>query len=140
MSRAWRVAALFGFWTLMGLFLFSQGLAQKIISHDTHPWWHHLTSWMIGVWLLFVLTPLVWWLGKRFPIARKPYWPGIAIHVPISLVFAFVDLAVEAAILRAIGVFPDIMPSFFATLAFLLIIGYHQSVMTYWSVLAAQYA
>jgi len=136
----WRYTALFLFWTFMGLFMFSQGLAQKVLSNDPHPWWQHLTSWMVGVWLWCALTPVVAWLGKRIPLERKPYWRGISIHLAISLAFSFGDLALESGLLRLLGVFPDIMSSYPATLFFLLIIGYHQGVMTYWGILGVQQA
>ena len=136
----WRYGLIFAGWTFMGLFMFSQGLVQKVLSNETHPWWHHLTSWMVGVWLWFALTPALLWLGRRFPLDRKPYWRTIAIHLPISLVFSLFQLAVEALILRRLGVFPDIMSSYPATLFFLLVIGYHQSIITYWSILGVQYA
>jgi hypothetical protein len=54
-----RATALFIAWTAMGLFLFSQGMVQKAFNHDPNPWWHHLTSWMVGVYLWFLLSPLV---------------------------------------------------------------------------------
>jgi len=130
--------ALFVFWSFIGLFLFSQGLAQKLLSHDPHPWWHHLTSWMVGVWLWWAFTPLVLWLGHKVPIDRKPYWRAVLFHLPISLVFPFANLTVEAAILHGLHLFPDIMVSVPATLAFLMIMAYHQTVITYWTVLAAQ--
>lgn len=60
-----RYALLFLLWTLGGLF-FSQGLAQKILSGDHHPWWEHLASWLIGVWLWFLFTPVILSLGRRF--------------------------------------------------------------------------
>ena len=46
--------------------------------------------------------------------------------------------SLESVILRGLHVFPDIMSSFAATLFFLLVIGYHQSILTYWSILGAQ--
>ena len=138
--KVWLWVALFGLWTFLGLFMFSQGMAQKIMAQDAHPWWQHLTSWLVGVWLWFAFTPLVLWLGRKFPLDRKPYWRAVVFHLAISLVFPFVDLTVEAAILRGLHVFPDIMTSYAATLFFLLVIGYHQSVLTYWSVLGAQCA
>jgi signal transduction histidine kinase len=138
--RVWPWVALFGLWTFLGLFMFSQGMAQKAMYQDPYPWWQHLISWLVGVWLWFLFTPLVLWLGRKFPPDRKPYWRGIVSHLAFSLVFPFVDLTVEAAILRRLHVFPDIMSSFVPTLFFLLIIGYHQSVLTYWSVLGAQCA
>lgn len=118
--------------------MFSQGMAQKVLVQDPHPWWQHLTSWMVGVWLWFVFTPLVLWLGRKFPPDRKPYWRAVLFHLAISLVFPLVDLALESVILRGLHVFPDIMSSFAATLFFLLVIGYHQSILTYWSILGAQ--
>jgi len=133
-------AALFGFWTLLGLFMFSQGLAQKIVSHDDHPWWHHLASWMAGVWIWFVLTPAVLWLGRKFPLNRKPYWRSLLFHVPFSFIFPFVNLTLEAVILHGLHIFPDLMVNVPATLIFLLIIGYHQTVTTYWGMLGAQCA
>jgi len=139
MRPLWRYTALWVFWTLLGLFFFSQGLAQKLISGDQHPLWQHLTSWLIGVWLWFLLTPVVLWLGRRFPPDRKPYWRHVAIHLPISFLLPFADLAIEAQILRGLRVFPDIMRSFPAAFIFLLIIGYHQGVITYWTILAGQY-
>jgi sensor histidine kinase YesM len=136
--KVWLWVALFGLWTFLGLFMFSQGMAQKLMAQDPHPWWQHLTSWMVGVWLWFLFTPLVLWLGRKFPPDRKPYWRAVLFHLAISLVFPLVDLALESVILRGLHVFPDIMSSFAATLFFLLVIGYHQSILTYWSILGAQ--
>jgi sensor histidine kinase YesM len=138
--KVWLWGALFGLWTFLGLFMFSQGMVQKIMAQDPHPWWQHLTSWMVGVWLWFLFTPLVLRLGRKIPLDRKPHWRAVVVHLAISLVFPFVDLTVEAAILRGLHVFPDIMSSFVATLFFLLVIGYHQSILTYWSILGAQCA
>ena len=45
----------------------------------------------------------------------------------------------EAAILHSLRLFPTLMPSYAATLAFLLIVGFHQGILTYWSLLAIQY-
>ena len=130
--------ALFGLWTFLGLFMFSQGIAQKIISHDNHPWWQYLASWMVGVWLWFVMAPGVCWLGRKFPIDRKPYWRGVLFHLPFSLVFPVFNLSVEAVILRGLHLFPDFMTNIPATLVYLMIIAYHQTVLTYWTILGVQ--
>ena len=127
-------------WTVFGLYMFSQGMVQKVASHDPTPWTHHLVSWMVGVYMWFLLTPIVLWLGSRFPFDRKHWMRWVTIHLALSVVIALLDLGVESAILRLFGVFPTIMTSFVATLAFLLIIGFHQSVLTYWTLLGVQYA
>jgi two-component system, LytTR family, sensor kinase len=135
-----RAAVLFLAWTAMGLFLFSQGMVQKAFTHDPNPWWHHLTSWMVGVYLWFLLSPLVLWLGRRFPLEQGHWIRWTSTHLALSIVVALVELASESAILHGVGVFPNIMASYVATLFFLLIVGFHQAVLTYWIILAVQYA
>jgi two-component system LytT family sensor kinase len=127
-------------WTVFGLYMFSQGMVQKAASHDPTPWTHHLAGWMVGVYMWFLLTPIVLWLGSRFPFDRKHWMRWVTIHLILSVLMAFLDLGVESAILRLFGVFPTIMTSFVAALAFLLVIGFHQSVLTYWTLLGVQYA
>jgi sensor histidine kinase YesM len=123
----------------MGLFLFSQGLIQKIVAHDPTPWQHHLISWMTGVWLWFLITPAVLWLGRRFPLERGRLWRRIPLHCVLSVLVSFIEATVEAEILRLFHVFPSLMTGYAATLMFLLIIGFHQGVLTYWCILAVQY-
>ncbi len=134
-----RYTACFLAWTALGLFMFSQGMVQKLFSKDPNPWWHHLTSWMVGVYVWFLITPIVLWLGRRFPLERKHWIRRTATHLVISVAISIVQLAWEAAILRSLRLFPTIMTSFAATLVFLLIIGFHQGILTYWTILAVQY-
>lgn len=138
-QRLGRYLLLFLGWTFLGLFFFSQGLAQKIITRDTHSGWDHLVSWMVGVWLWFLFTPLVFWAGRRFPLDRKPLWRSLVVHLPISLILPVVDLGIEAEILRSLHVFADFMATYTAAFGFLLIIGYHQGIITYWALLGARY-
>lgn len=126
-------------WTALGLFLFSQGMVQKVFANDPNPWWHHLTSWMVGVYIWFFFTPTVLWLGRRFPLERSHWVRRTGIHLALSAAIAIIQLSLESAILHLIGVFPVYMATFASTLVFLLIIGFHQAVLTYWAVLAIQY-
>ena len=126
-------------WTIIGVFFFSQGIVQKFFSHDPTPWWHHLLSWLVGVYLWALLTPGVLWLGRRFPIERRDWVRRGALHLLLGVVVTLVQLAVESAILPRLGVFPTLMTKFTSTLAFLLVIGFHNGIMTYWTVLGVQY-
>ncbi|HUB83939.1 MAG TPA: histidine kinase [Bryobacteraceae bacterium] len=138
--KVWQYVALFCFWTFAGVFMFSQTIAQKLIAPDPFPWTHHLISWLVGVWLWFALTPVVLWLGRKLPLSRKPRWPVILIHLAISLALPFLDLGLESVILHGLHLFPGLMTTVPATLFFLLLIGYHQGVLTYWTVLGVQCA
>jgi sensor histidine kinase YesM len=126
-------------WTIIGVFFFSQGLTQKFFSHDPTPWWHYLLSWLVGVYLWALWTPGVFWLGRRFPIERRNWVRRVALHLLLGVVLSLGQLAVESAILSRLGVFPAIMSTFASTFGFLLIIGFHNGIMTYWTLLGVQY-
>ena len=138
-SQVRRFAIYFVVWTIVGLFMFSQGMVQKVFAKDPNPWRHHLTSWMVGVYVWLLLTPAVLWLGRRYPLERKHWLRSVGTHIALSVAVSLVQLGSESAILRLLGVFPAIMTSFVATLVFLLVIGFHQTVMTYWTILGIQY-
>jgi hypothetical protein len=119
--RLRQCAAYFLLWTVPGLFMFSQGMVQKAFSHDPDPWWHYLTSWMVGVYLWCLLTPVILWLGRRFPFERAHWIRSTITHLSSGMVIALLALTIESFILHLIGVFPAIMTSFAATLVVLLV-------------------
>jgi two-component system LytT family sensor kinase len=126
-------------WTIIGIFFFSQGLSQKFFSRDPTPWWHYLVSWLVGVYLWALLTPWILWLGRRFPIDRRNWVRRVALHLLLGVLVSLVQLILESAILSHLGVFPGLMNTFVTTFAFLLVIGFHTGIMTYWEVLGVQY-
>jgi anti-sigma regulatory factor (Ser/Thr protein kinase) len=132
-------AAYFLAWTAFGLFMFSQGMVQRLFEKDPNPWWHYLTSWLVGVYVWMLLTPTIFWLGRRFPFEREHWVRRLIAHLALAPAVALIQLAIESAILHQIGVFPTIMPTFTATMGFLAVIGFHQAVLMYWTILAAQY-
>jgi signal transduction histidine kinase len=127
-------------WTVCGLFFMSQGLTQKFFSRDPTPWWHYLVSYLIGVYISAALTPGVLWLGRRFPFERKIWARRLALHLLFSVAFAVTQLIIESAILARIGVFPSVMKGFAGTLIVLSIVGFHQSLISYFMVLGILYA
>jgi two-component system LytT family sensor kinase len=138
--RLWAVGSYFLIWSALGLFFFSQSMVQKHFSHDPTPWWNYLASWLTGVYLWAALTPGVLWLGRRFPIERANWRRRTALHLALCLGVALAQLMTESAILPLFGVFPALMRSFGTTLAFLMVIGLHQAILTYWLIFGIQYA
>ena len=132
-------AVIFGIWTAIGLFFFSQSLGQMAVSRDPTPWWHSLTGWLTGVYINALLTPVILWLGSRFPFERRNWLRRAALHLAFSISFAAIQLVVESAILPRLGVFPLLMRTFASTLVFLAMIAFHQNVLTYWTILGIQY-
>lgn len=129
----------FSIWTGMGIFFCSQALVQKFLSREPTPWQHYLISWMVGVYLWALLTPFILWLGHRFPITRRNWVRRIGVHLPISVAISFTQLLVESFILYHLHVFPTIMRGLLPTFVFLLTLGFHQGIMTYFWLLGCQY-
>jgi len=138
-DRLRKYALLFAVWTILGLFFFSQALTQRAFSQDPTPWWHYLVSWLVGVYISAFLTPLILRLGRRYPIQRDNWPRRAALQLLFSLCFALVQLGIEAEILFHVGMFPTIMKTVAITFIFLLIIGFHQAICTYWVILGFQY-
>src|SRR6202050_1729433 len=126
-------------WTIIGIFFFSQALSQKFFSRDPTPWWDYLSSWLVGVYLWALLMPGILWLGRRFPIERRNWVRRVALHLALGVAIALFQLILESAILSRVGVFPALMSTFVSTFAFLLVVGFHTGVMTYFEVLGVQY-
>lgn len=138
-NRTFRRALIrFVAWTTMGLFMFSQGIVQSRFSNDPNPWWHHLTGWLVGVWVWFGYTPLVLWLGQRYPLERRVWLRRTVLHTTFASFVAIAQLATEAAILSRLGVFPLYMSTFVGAFFFLVILAFHQGILTYWTVLGLQ--
>lgn len=125
-------------WTAMGLFFFTQSIWQKLFTREPTPLSHYLVSWLTGVYIWALMTPGVLWLGRRFPIQRKNWPRRTALHLLLSLGVSVVQLAWESAVLPQFGVFPSVMTTFGSTFLFLLIIGFHNGVATYWTILGIQ--
>jgi two-component system LytT family sensor kinase len=137
-GKPWKFALYFLAWTALALFYFSQALLQKLASRDPTPWWHYLVTWLIGVYLMALLTIAVLWLGRRFPIHRQNWVRRAALHLLFSLCFSFADLLIAASILPRLGLLPSIFKNFATTFGTLVVIDFHSTVISYWTVLAAQ--
>lgn len=137
-NRLWKLGLYFLGWTVLALFYFSQALAQKVAMRDSTPWWQYLATWLIGVYVLAVLTMGVLWLGQRFSIQRRNWLRRTALHLFFSFCFSFLDLVIAAAIFSRLGLIPSVFKGFSTTLGFLLFIDFHGSVIAYWTILACQ--
>ena len=127
-------------WTIAGLFFFTQDLSRKLYWGDPTPWSHYLVGWLAGVWLLAALTPSILWLGRRWPIERRGWPARVALHGACSLGFAVVQVVAISAIAMRIGFLGALIPTGFTdTLAVLVVMSFHNNVVSYWTILGIQY-
>lgn len=125
-------------WGFVGLFYFSQSLIQSVLRHDPTPWWHTLVAWMVGVAAGALATPATLWMGHRFPLKRGSWIGPAIVHLTFSIGFGIAQIALQSLILPRFHVFPAIMKDPISTFVFLLVIGFHQTIITYWTILALQ--
>jgi sensor histidine kinase YesM len=125
-------------WTVVGLFFYSQSLTQKLLAHNPTPWWRYLASWLSGVYVCALATPLIFRLSRRFPI-ELGNWPGrAALHVLFNAIIAILELTLQGAILVALHLFPSTQ-TFSAAFSTLLKTSFHQNFMSCWIILGVEH-
>lgn len=135
-----RAAGYVAAWTVVGLFFFSQDASRTWYWGDPTPKWRFLASWLVSVWLLAALTPVMLWLGRRFPLERRRWVRHAALHLAASLGLAVLHLAVASLLLPYTGAFGPMTPkSYTGALALMLVLGLHGNVLSYWTVIALQH-
>lgn len=126
-------------WTLFGLFYFSQGLTQRLVSHDSTPWWRYLVAWLLGVYIWALLTPAILWLGRKFPIERRNWLRQAALHLGLGAGFSVLELILEDALYQGIHLLPSASTNFRDVVARSLVRGFHGGILNYWIVLGLQW-
>jgi two-component system, LytTR family, sensor kinase len=126
-------------WTVLGLFYFSQGLTQRLVSQDPNPWWHYLVAWLLGVYIWALLTPTILWLGRRLPLERRHWFLPVPVHFLLSAGFSVFQLFLESFLYSRLHLFPSAMEDFRGAFTLLMVRGFHGGVFNYWMVLGLQW-
>ena len=126
-------------WTVPGLFYFSQGLTQRLVSHDPTPWWHQLVAWLAGIYIWALLTPFVLFFCRRFPIDGRTRLQPIVLHLLLSAGFSALELSLESVVYSRLNLFGSAMKDSRGALEQLLLKGFHWGVLQYWIVVGVQW-
>lgn len=126
-------------WTILGLFYFSQGVTQRLVSYDPTPWWRYLVAWLLGVYIWALLTPLILWFGRRFPIERRHWSRRVTLHLVLSAILSAFELSLENVLYSFFHLFPAATRDLRTTIAQSLVRGFHAGVLDYWIVLGLQW-
>jgi two-component system, LytTR family, sensor kinase len=128
-------------WTLVGLIYFGQNVTRRFYWDDPNPW-QDLRYWMANIYISALLTPLIVWAGRRWPIEPLNLPRLIGLHFLLSLAWSTSRLLLEAAFHLTWNEFWPILPeiNFKSEVTLLFIFGFHTGVVTYWVVLSIQTA
>ena len=135
----------FGFyllaWTIVGLIYFAQNVTRRFYWDDPNPW-QDLRYWSVNIYIAALLTPLIVWAGRRWPLERQHLPRLIGLHLLLSIAWELLRLSLEAAFHLTWNEFWPIKPpiTFKSEITLLFIFGFHTGVVTYWVVLSIQTA
>ena len=134
-----RYLAYFFAWTVFGFFNFSRDLTRRLYWHEATHWQETLVSWMVGVYITAALTPVVLWLGRRWPIERQTWRTRVPLHLALSAAFSAVELALETVAFIQLRLVESVTKhSFLVGFPVLLVTGFHENIITYWGILGIQ--
>lgn len=126
-------------WTLFGLFEFTQGLTQRLVLHNSTPWWRYLVAWLLGVYIWALLTPAILWLGRKLPIERRNWLRRVTLHLLLSAVFSAFELSLEELLYRWMHVFHSAPGHLRYIVGRSVIMGLHGGILDYGIVLGLQW-
>jgi len=128
-------------WTLIGLIYFAQNVTRRFYWDDPNPW-QDLRYWSVNIYIAALLTPLIVWAGRRWPLERQHLPRLIGLHLLLSIAWELLRLSLEAAFHLTWNEFWPIKPpiTFKSEITLLFIFGFHTGVVTYWVVLSIQTA
>src|SRR2546422_3938327 len=104
------------------------------------PWWTALLMQMPLAYTWALATPVILWLGRRFPFERGRWPSSVAIHLAICLTFVFLlDLAYAFHISNLLPPPPNPKPVFTRAVQFFLVWVLSDGLL-YWTILSVSYA
>src|SRR5690349_18610587 len=124
-------------WTVAGLFYIIQDAVPRLYRGGAVPWKYVFVGWMAGMYVCAALTPVLLWLGNRWPLERRITYAGL--HLGFSVVFSILATVIEVPVLLLLGVFPAATPPPVITgIRIFLSFGIQGGVIRYWAVIALQ--
>jgi sensor histidine kinase YesM len=128
-------------WTLVGLIYFAQNVTRRFYWEDPNPW-QDVRYWTANIYLSALLTPLIIWAGRRWPLERQHLARLLGLHFLLSVAWAVARLSLEASFHLTWNEFWPIKPpiTFKSEITLLYIFGFHTAIVAYWVVLSIQTA
>ncbi|MBI1743626.1 histidine kinase [Candidatus Acetothermia bacterium] len=142
-SRRWlRWGLAFAGWTLLGAFFASQLYLIYSVLYQKPITWGQALKWALAEWYSWLpYIPLVFWLARRFRFERQRWPKSLALHLPASGIFSFLQLVLNVSVLEMFA-WASGQPffSFWDQMQFSFVVKFHWNVLTYWAILGVSHA
>jgi len=123
-------------WTVVGLIYFAQNVTRRFYWDDPNPW-QDIRYWSANICISALLTPLIVWAARRWPLERQHLRRILGLHLLLSVVWTVSKLSLEAGFHLTWDQFWPIQPPITVMREFtlLFLFGFHTGVVAYWVVL-----
>lgn len=127
-----------GVWTLFGLFFSTQSYFHAQMYERPMTWRHALLSNLPDWYIWAAFSLLIGWLFRRFPLEKERLAVSLAVHIPASLLIAWVSLALAVSALFVFVIAPgDDHFQWWPVMRRNVAMNYHWWVLVYWAILGA---
>jgi two-component system LytT family sensor kinase len=139
--RKWAVG--FAVWTIIGLSFASRSYFTAYRDGLPVHWYEIVSGFMVDFYLWGLISPVIFWLARRFPIERGELLSRIAFHIVVSAICILFVTAVSMPAYWYLG-YPNL--TVYPTLGIMfkdLIFSpfmLHQGLIVYWGTLVAAHA
>jgi two-component system, LytTR family, sensor kinase len=131
--------AIWSIWTLFGFVFASQFALQNQYAPNPHPLWRILSWQMFSGYVWFAMSPLIYVLGKKFPLEKGKWRISLVVHFFASFVFAGALLLIDSYFLPKLGLpVPPRFPSFADLYKYFIFSNIYLEISIYWTVLGLQ--
>lgn len=133
--------AIWGLWTLFGIYFTSQVTLQSQAFPNPTPFWRVLVWQLFSGYVWFLISPIILWLGRRFTFEGGNWKTSLPIHFAASIIIAVTQLSIDSFVLPKLGYMSSSGPMpYLELLKRILLFNLHFSVAIYWGVLGIQQA
>lgn len=102
-QKLWSIGHIVLCWTLFGLFFASQSYVRQSYFGRDPDWQNALVVWLTCGYSWAVLTPPILFVARRFPFNRNDWLRTLAVHLPASVFFSVIALAIFAGLRMLFG-------------------------------------
>jgi two-component system, LytTR family, sensor kinase len=130
----WKWVLITAGWTLFAFFFASEVVVSRAYAGRPASIGRALAIWLICAFLWLAATPLVLWLGRRFPLERQRWLTSVLIHLGAGAGVSFLLLGWYVLITSWLGLEAG-RQSFLQAFRAQLVVSFHSEVLTYWMVI-----
>ncbi|PYT00089.1 MAG: histidine kinase [Acidobacteria bacterium] len=140
-TRLVKWLAIWGVWTLFGLFFTTQVALQSQLWKTQVPFWQILSWQLVSGYVWFALSPLILFLTNKFPFEADRWKISLPVHLVAAVVVALFQQSIDAFLLTRLGYPPGReFKSFAEAYQYFVFVNLHLSILIYLGVVGIKSA